>query len=86
MASHGHARIRAAGPQQDRAALLAHARATARDGHDFTLSGLIAPDAASDGLGRWAELTATGGRSPLPQPAPCRLRRHRQDRWRKRKG
>ncbi len=43
MASHGHARIRAAGPQQDRAALLAHARATARDGHDFTLSACSRP-------------------------------------------
>lgn len=60
MADYGHTRITATGPQPDRAALLAHVQATARDGLDFTLSGLFAPDVASDDLVRWAELTATG--------------------------
>ncbi len=59
MASYGHTRIKATGPQQDRAALLAHVRATACDGFDFTLSGLFVPDVVSDDLVRWAELTAT---------------------------
>jgi len=59
MADYGHTRITATGPQPDRAALLAHVRATACDGFDFTLSDLFAPDAASDDLVRWAELTAT---------------------------
>ena len=59
MANYGHTRITATGPQPDRAALLAHVRATARDDLDFTLSGLFAPDAASDHLVRWAGLTAT---------------------------
>ena len=59
MANYGHTRITATGPQPDRAALLAHVRATARDGLDFTLSGLFAPDAASDALVCWAGLTAT---------------------------
>jgi len=35
-------------------------QATARDGRDFSLSGLFAPDVASDALVRWAELTTTG--------------------------
>ena len=59
MANYGHTRITATGPQPDRAALFAHVQATARDGLDFTLSGLFAPDAASDDLVRWAGLTAT---------------------------
>ena len=59
MANYGHTRITATGPQPDRAALLAHVQATARDGLDFTLSGLFAPDIASDDLVRWAGLTAT---------------------------
>ncbi len=59
MANDGHTRITATGPQPDLAALLAHVRATARDGLDFTLSGLFAPDVASDVLVRRAELTAT---------------------------
>ena len=59
MANYGHTRITATGPQPDRVALLAHVQATARDGLDFTLSGLFAPDAASDDLVRWAGLTAT---------------------------
>jgi len=59
MSNYGHTRITATGPQPDRAALLAHVRATARDGLDFTLSGLFAPGVASNDLVRWAELTAT---------------------------
>ncbi len=59
MADYGHTRITATGPQPDRAALLAHVRATACDGFDFTLSGLFAPKAVFDNLVRWAELTAT---------------------------
>jgi len=59
MANYGHTRITATGPQPDRAALLAHVQATAGDGLDFTLSGLFAPNVASDDLMRWAELTAT---------------------------
>jgi len=59
MADYGYTRITATGPLPDRAALLAHVRATARDGFDFTLSGLFAPDPAFDDLVRWAELTAT---------------------------
>jgi len=59
MADYGHTRITATGPLPDRAALLAHVRATARDGFDFTLSGLVAPDPVFDDLVRWAELTAT---------------------------
>lgn len=59
MANYGHTRITATGPQPDRAALLAHVQATARDGLDFTMSGLFAPDVASDALVRWAGLTAT---------------------------
>jgi len=59
MADYGHTRITATGPLPDRAALLAHVRATARDGFDFTLSGLFAPAPAFDDLVRWAELTAT---------------------------
>jgi len=43
VANYGHTRITATGPQPDLAALLAHVRATARDGLDFTLSGLFAP-------------------------------------------
>lgn len=59
MANYGHTRITATGPQPDRAALLAYVQATARHGFDFTLAGLFAPDAASDALVCWAELTAT---------------------------
>jgi len=59
MATYGHTRITATGPQPDRVALLGHVRATARDGFDFTLSGLFAPGIASDDLVRWAELAAT---------------------------
>ncbi len=43
MANYGHTRIKATGPQPDRAALLAHVRATAGDGLDFTLSACSRP-------------------------------------------
>ena len=55
----GHALIRATGPQPDRAALLAHARATARDGRDFSLSGPSAPDAAIKRASSAGSLTGT---------------------------